>query len=101
MEKAKLGCERLVALFDEKIAEIDLEEEAAIEKVKEEYAERKKFYKQDREHYIDIIPDELVADEAVVEPVEEPEAVIDNIIPTAENVAEPVAVEEETNLYGG
>lgn len=96
MEKAKLGCERLVALFDEKIAEIDLEEEAAIEKVKEEYAERKKFYKQDREHYIDIIPDE-----AVVEPVEEPEAVIDDLIPTAENVAEPVAVEEETNLYGG
>lgn len=67
MEKAKLGCERLVALFDEKIAEITADKEkelsAAIEEINAKYDERLKFYKEDRQHYVDIIEEPIDVDE--------------------------------------
>lgn len=74
-EQAKAGCEKIVAIFDEAIANIETAQEDEIKKAVDEihakYAERLMNYKTDRAHYVDVIreevPDEVTEDSAMVE----------------------------------
>lgn len=75
IEQAKVGCEKIVAIFDEAIANIETAQEdelkRAVDEIHAKYAERLTNYKTDRAHYVDIIreevPEEVTADSATVE----------------------------------
>lgn len=74
-EQAKVGCEKIVAIFDEAIANIEAAQEdelkRAVDEIHAKYAERLVNYKTDRLHYVDVIreevPDEVTEDSATVE----------------------------------
>ena len=80
IEQAKAGCEKIVAIFDEAIANIETAQEdeikRAVDEIHAKYEERLTNYKTDRAHYVDVIreevPDEVTADSETTEiPVSE------------------------------